>query len=312
MLGWEKELVGTYVSAHPLSAALASLNETVTHTASQLDETASGNQVVVAGVLHGIRPHTAKSGKQMAFAVLEDVTGTIELIIFPKTFDRFQALVIPDKVVIIYGKSELREGRGSQILVDRIADSIDVARSTDIQPQFEAFSIVQSESNVHREPSGPDQGVERFTEPSQDTPTNLTVHFEPPEPEGPWFDGDQVATPAIVSPMEVEVSQAPTIQPAPESPDAEQVHQKTPPTIIKRKSDHLRVEITRCGDQRTDIERLHAVHGTLILFQGETTFSIKLKNGGTKDALIDFPNDGTRDCDELRAMLRAIGAECSP
>jgi hypothetical protein len=73
----------------------------------------------------------------------------------------------------------------------------------------------------------------------------------------------------------------------------------------------LTVVITRCGNPRTDIERLEAAHQVLLSFKGQQRFNIKLKNGGARDALIDFPNDTTRDCAELREKLvELLGADC--
>lgn len=313
MLSWEKELIGTYVSAHPLSATLAALESTVTHTAKDFDEAASGKQVVVAGVIQSVRPHTSKNGKRMAFAILEDVTGTIELIVFPKSFERGESLLVPDKIVIVFGKAEYRDGRGAQILVDRLADTIDIARSTDIQPQFEPINAIapQPASLIARQPDFMPIRIGAST--STDMPAmdgDSGIAFDPPEPEGPWSFEEDLQM--VVSSTETKQKLAEQSTLVSSQPDIRIAEIKPTYQVNTPRTDHLKVTITRCGDQRTDIDRLRAVHGTLILFQGTTRFSILLKNGGTHDSLIDFPNDGTRDCDELRQLLREIGAECSP
>ena len=83
-----------------------------------------------------------------------------------------------------------------------------------------------------------------------------------------------------------------------------------PPTF-KPVTELLTVVITRCGNPRTDIERLEAAHQVLLSFKGQQRFNIKLKNGGARDALIDFPNDSTRECAELREKLtELLGADC--
>ena len=87
----------------------------------------------------------------------------------------------------------------------------------------------------------------------------------------------------------------------------------------KLPTDPLMINITRTGSTKMDIERLQAVHSTLLDFQGTQQFSIRLRSdaavtglsgSGMKDMVIDFPNDGTHVCDELHDALRAIGAEC--
>ncbi|HEY3290139.1 MAG TPA: hypothetical protein VGK87_08445, partial [Anaerolineae bacterium] len=72
------------------------------------------------------------------------------------------------------------------------------------------------------------------------------------------------------------------------------------------------VVIRRCGDNKQDVARLEAVHQTLIQFKGEQRFSICLRNAGRSDMTIDFPNDITRDCAELRMKLAGLGAEMVP
>ena len=56
--------------------------------------------------------------------------------------------------------------------------------------------------------------------------------------------------------------------------------------------------------------RFEAVHQTLQMFRGSQRFSIAIRNGDpTKDLLVDFPNDTTRDCSDLRVMLSSLGVE---
>ena len=54
---------------------------------------------------------------------------------------------------------------------------------------------------------------------------------------------------------------------------------------------------------------MEAIHQTLLEFKGKQSFSIRLRNGGRQDVTLDFPNDVTRDCVELRMKLTALGAE---
>jgi DNA polymerase-3 subunit alpha len=401
MLTWEKELIGTYVSDHPLTAALANLKDTITHTANHLDETAHQHLVVVAGVIQSIRPHTSKAGRPMAFGVLEDLTGIIELTIFPKAYEAHQSLLAVDKVVVIYGKAETREGRGAQILVDKVTDSVNVSRSTDQLWRANTFfedlppapppapnvddhlivSAVNPSDDDLVEPDGfwqsdatyddarvkttayvnvaggnekhVSEAVEEYVGNGQWSVTTMAtqtmVAAQSAELIEPTIDiaasplvllnhqiSESVILPDVLPPAdlaqiraesqnhtididtdrEVELLYTPAT-PVNNTLLEDALHPNSlPPTsiaqqqILRQPNGIVQVIICRSGNVNNDIERLQAVHSTLLLFQGDQQFSIRLKNGGAKDMVIDFPNDGIRDCDELRMALRAIGAEC--
>ncbi len=72
MLNWERELIGLYVSDHPLSPVIADLTQVVTHFSGQLSEASHNERVRVAGMVTRIRHHQSKAGKPMAFVPLED------------------------------------------------------------------------------------------------------------------------------------------------------------------------------------------------------------------------------------------------
>ena len=103
LLEWERELIGLYVSDHPLNAYIPTLKNIVTHYASQLKETSNKDKVVVGGMISTIRSHQTKSNKTMGFATLDDLAGKIELVIFPKAWAQFGKLVQMDAVLKAYG-----------------------------------------------------------------------------------------------------------------------------------------------------------------------------------------------------------------
>ncbi|HEY3289123.1 MAG TPA: DNA polymerase III subunit alpha, partial [Anaerolineae bacterium] len=138
LLGFEKELAGTYVSEHPLSASIASVREYVTHSTNQLTEADHAQKVVLAGVITMVRPHVSKNGRSMAFAELEDLFGRIELTIFPRTWDAYQDKLQRDKVVVVWGKAEVRENGTPKLLVERVNDSLEIASSADARLKHEA------------------------------------------------------------------------------------------------------------------------------------------------------------------------------
>jgi DNA polymerase-3 subunit alpha len=120
MMQLEKELLGFYLTEHPLSAMFAALATAVDTKIGDLDPdiTATGTKVRLGGVLSSLRVVTTKkNNSEMAFATLEDETGTIDLVIFPKAYAAQKELWVKDKVVVIRGKFEKRE-EGASVLVD--------------------------------------------------------------------------------------------------------------------------------------------------------------------------------------------------
>ncbi len=104
MLAWERELIGLYLSEHPLQPYQADLLRIVTHTSAQLEEAAHEEKVRVAGLVTSVRPYQTKSGKPMGFVTLEDLQGEIELILFPKTWERYHPLFQEGAILIVEGK----------------------------------------------------------------------------------------------------------------------------------------------------------------------------------------------------------------
>jgi DNA polymerase III subunit alpha len=118
-LQYEKEVLGFYLSDHPM-AGLSNLVRIWTHcTIDKLIEQESDKRVVVAGLVTSLREILSKKGARMAFAQLEDLSGSVELVVFPKVFEQHEAQLKVDQPVLIGGKLE-KEGDSAKIMVDRV------------------------------------------------------------------------------------------------------------------------------------------------------------------------------------------------
>ncbi len=120
LMAMEKELLGFYLTEHPLSSKLSHIAMEVDSKIRDLDfeNTPSGTRVKLGGFLSSLRTVvTKKSNSEMAFATLEDGTGKIDLVIFPKVYSVSKEVWVKDKVVVVEGKLEKRE-EGTTILVD--------------------------------------------------------------------------------------------------------------------------------------------------------------------------------------------------
>ncbi len=127
MLNWEKELMGFYLSEHPLNQVAVNLRDTVTCFCGEIDEEMNGQTVTIAGVVEWIRPHVTKKGDPMAFVHMEDIQGSIEVIVFPRVYEATRDLWQVDKVLIVRGKVDA-ESREPKILCESVQDYLVIAR----------------------------------------------------------------------------------------------------------------------------------------------------------------------------------------
>jgi DNA polymerase-3 subunit alpha len=112
---WERELIGLYVSDHPLSPYQKTLAERVTHFSHQLAEVSENETVIIAGMVDRFRQHQTKNGKAMGFVTLEDLFGKIDLVIFPQTWEKVYHLLDMDKVLLAEGRIDSAQGRPNRL-----------------------------------------------------------------------------------------------------------------------------------------------------------------------------------------------------
>ncbi|MBI4549717.1 MAG: DNA polymerase III subunit alpha, partial [Candidatus Omnitrophica bacterium] len=109
LLAYEKELLGFYVSAHPLSRYERVLKTYATASASSLTELADQAEVTLGGILNEIKEITTKKGDRMAFLSLEDLTGSCEIVVFPEAYKAALPILQKDATLFVKGKINLRE-----------------------------------------------------------------------------------------------------------------------------------------------------------------------------------------------------------
>ena len=111
-LTWERELLGLYISAHPLDNYDRYFEEQ-TVAFSSLTPNNDGAKVTIGGLISTVRTIVTKSGSKMAFVKLEDKTGEGEVIVFPNLFEQVGAKLVQDAVVRITGKVSARDRDGN-------------------------------------------------------------------------------------------------------------------------------------------------------------------------------------------------------
>ncbi len=131
LLTWEKELLGLYLSDHPLTDVLANLEGGRADGARvqivDLDRRTPGDRIKVVAMVVSVRRITTKSNRTMAIVELEDLTGSIELVAFPDCYDKHAGLWVPDAILEVAAKLE-RRGEALQLVCESATDDIAVAR----------------------------------------------------------------------------------------------------------------------------------------------------------------------------------------
>jgi DNA polymerase-3 subunit alpha len=105
----EKEMLGLYVSDHPLMGAERSLRRLVECSIAELAELDDGAMRTVAGVVTALQRKYTKRGDLMATFVLEDIASSIEVMVFPKTMAQYNEFLAPDAIVTVKGRMDGRE-----------------------------------------------------------------------------------------------------------------------------------------------------------------------------------------------------------
>jgi DNA polymerase-3 subunit alpha len=127
VLSMEKEVMGIYVTDHPLKGLERTIGQHATHTVTAALEEEDGAFVKVAGVIAKLRTIVTKSeGKKMASIVLEDFTGQLEAIAFPATYEKLRERLIKDSVVQISARVMHKEMRGEKTIDLRIEDIVPI------------------------------------------------------------------------------------------------------------------------------------------------------------------------------------------
>ena len=118
LLSLEKEVLGLYVSEHPLAGIREQLRRKSDATIGELDRRRDGEVVTVGGIVAALRHMTTKRGDAMVFLRLEDVTGSVETVVFNSTYDRARELCTTDRILIVKGRIDRKEGETKLVAME--------------------------------------------------------------------------------------------------------------------------------------------------------------------------------------------------
>jgi DNA polymerase III alpha subunit len=109
-LAMERDLLGVYVSGHPLADVVEQITSQTNCNAAHLSEQRDGDEVTVGGIITEVIPRTTKNGQAMAEVTLEDLTGVMTLTVFPKVYTNCKSCIMKDRIVLVRGRVSLKEG----------------------------------------------------------------------------------------------------------------------------------------------------------------------------------------------------------
>ncbi len=127
LLSMEKEAMGIFVSGHPLDSCKTALSENsdtlintilLSFSEDSEGEAEDGQQVRIAGIVTKIKKKYTKKNDEMAFITLEDLSGSIEVIIFPKTLMQFDSIIAEEAIISIIGRINAKEDEHPKIIMD--------------------------------------------------------------------------------------------------------------------------------------------------------------------------------------------------
>ena len=342
LLEWERELIGLYVSDHPLNAYIPTLKNMVSHYASQLKETSNKERVVVGGMITTMRSHQTKSNKTMGFATLEDLAGKIELVIFPKTWGQYSHLLTQKEVLLITGSMDNESG-DPKVLVDKVeVVTIDSSLPFGVDERLEALPKIDGPSNELETPVDVDTQSDYMLKPTSDEDAadpwagEELLPSEWTHDKGRLMESNSAVNTADDQPAQVqpapkqsrilhdglsqtgEETSLPDVSRMPLEPlkPALAMPAIIPPSFINQPSrfdneePHMvTVYLRSTGDKSRDIRRLQRIYGMMIACPGHDHFSFMIYENG-RGYRMEFPNETTHINNQIiRTISEMIGED---
>jgi len=285
VLEWEKELLGVYLSEHPLAQQERELLEQglTNTTLDRMSTELTGQQLTVVGMVQRIRRITTKKGDMMAFVTMESPGGTSDIVVFPKTYERSRELLTEGRVLVVSGKLDARQDREDHPLM---ADWFQAPQEL-LRPAEPAPGFGDNPPFVREMP--------RSYMASRPAPAS-----EPDKIQNQPKPAIAAAPPATKPPAPEVAFQAPT-------PEA--THVPAPPEEPPAPPATLCVTLHRSSDSETDYQLLHRLYQVMQAQEGADHFIIYLENrAGVSPRLVQlsFPNEHTRITAALRRQIEEL------
>jgi len=225
LLNMEKEMTGVYICGHPLDAVAELLRESGFTTVLDVQTMSEnenhgldhdGDAVIMAGILTLAKGRITKKGSMMGIITLEDLTGQIEGLVFPKIYDRFVNQLAADNLVVLTGKLSFREEEDAKLLVDAVQlltpQTVKQAQlNMRIPARVNAFAANEEDADLYTEPTpkwehDPAKPFAQLAESIRKTMLNYPNATAEVEVDGALFRGAPRILPAVSSVMPMSTS----------------------------------------------------------------------------------------------------------
>ena len=174
---FEKELLGFYITSHPLESIRDKLPFLTTHRTIDLLEIKDGTYVTVCGLISQVRLISTKNGKLLKVGAIEDLHGSVEFVAFQETLNNYNSFIEPEQKVIISGKIQMRgddEGATVNLVVDTVKP-VDNCNIIDISlTKKPSFEMLMAMKDFLAQNNGSDPVI--FNIQNNDKPTKILVN----------------------------------------------------------------------------------------------------------------------------------------
>jgi DNA polymerase-3 subunit alpha len=162
-LSFEKELLGLYLTEHPVKPFEVELRRKFkAMRCDAIKETQPNQTIIVGGLVTNVRTSFTKAGQAMSFVTVEDTSGAVSATLFPKSTAEYGKFLLPNAIIVIYGKAQHRERINKQvaeegteersaqveIIVDRVEKVVDNAMAADARPREVHVRVDDSNRNM--------------------------------------------------------------------------------------------------------------------------------------------------------------------
>jgi DNA polymerase-3 subunit alpha len=120
ILSKEKDMLGFYISGHPLTRYEEELKIFVTRNTQNIEDAGDGEELYIGGVITQVKTKIDRKKKQMAFATLEDFVGRVEVVIFSDCYEKSRRIIRADSMVLVKGRASTREGEKAKVVASDI------------------------------------------------------------------------------------------------------------------------------------------------------------------------------------------------
>jgi DNA polymerase-3 subunit alpha len=343
-LNWERELLGVYLSDHPLAPYMEDLTRVVSHFSAELNEADQGQVVTVAGEIRNVRPYRTRTGKAMGFVTVEDIQGSIDLVVFSRVWSRVHNWIESGMIVRVSGKVDKERG-DPKVLADDISQELSITSSmehatsglgsdmwagapllepipdqettvvVDVGPIVAPEVPVGLENTQYDDIPVPASGEQQPSSTKMGEPEHAVAAADPSDlPDLPEEKLPEEPVPSEAGARDFSSEPKESFeetQPSDPIPSIMTEIEKSPVSVFERTrgSDGdlslVKVFLRSTGDRKRDTLRMRRVYGLLTSYHGNDRFAVYVFEGSQRYHL-EFPNDTTGYCPELHSQLHEL------